>query len=75
MYKLTMFIWEDSKTLSDARARKYITVASGLTWQEAKTKRAENRALQIVHEYPKHLDYVMPQTFAAQPVREMELAT
>lgn len=47
MYKLTTFIWVGSKK-TNLRIRQYITVKKGLTWQEAKAERANNRSLQIV---------------------------
>ena len=47
MYKLTTFIYENDFKRNIAY-RKYITVKTGLTWQEAKAERKEDRSLQIV---------------------------
>lgn len=47
MFKVTKFIYEnDQKT--KCRVRKYITVKSGLSRQEAKAMRKQDRTLQIV---------------------------
>lgn len=47
MYKLTTFIYENDFKANIAR-RKYVTVETNLTWQEAKAKRNKDRSLQIV---------------------------
>jgi hypothetical protein len=47
MFKVTKFIYENDPQ-SKCRVRKYITVKSGLSWQEAKAMRNQDRALQIV---------------------------
>jgi hypothetical protein len=47
MFKVTKFIFENDPK-SKCRVRKYITVKSGLSWQEAKAMRNQDRALQIV---------------------------
>ena len=47
MYKLTTFVYENDFK-KNLRYRKYITVKTNLTWQEAKTDRSKDRSLQIV---------------------------
>jgi hypothetical protein len=46
-FKVTKFIYENDRK-SKQRVRKYITAKSGLSWQEAKAMRNQDRTLQIV---------------------------
>ena len=50
MFKVTKFIYENNLQ-KKIRIRKYITVKSGLSWQEAKTMRDQDHELQIVYEH------------------------
>ncbi len=51
-YKVTMFGYEphSDPKMKGVKVRTYLTIKTGLTWQEAKDLRKVNRALMIVPE-------------------------